>query len=61
MEYLAEMGVSVVTHRQIADWLLAGNDLPERALAIDLATIASTFLRMRTRSFVNSVSRPPSL
>lgn len=35
MEYLAESGVSVVTHRQIADWVLAGTDLPERALAID--------------------------
>jgi len=35
MRYIADAGISVVTHHQLADWLLAGADLPDRVLAID--------------------------
>lgn len=35
MQYLADSGVSVVTHRQIADWRLSGAELPSRTVAVD--------------------------
>ena len=35
MEYVADSGATVVTHREIANWLLEGAELPDRAVAID--------------------------
>ena len=35
MQYLQQNDVSVVTHREVADWLLDGADLPARTVAID--------------------------
>ena len=35
MQYLAQERFTTVTHRDLAEWLLAGRSLPERAVAVD--------------------------
>jgi peptidoglycan/xylan/chitin deacetylase (PgdA/CDA1 family) len=60
MQYLADSGARVVTHREIADWLLDGAELPGRAVAIDfddnrLNVFENAFPILREHSFCATV------
>ena len=60
MQYLQQSGISVVTHREIADWLLEGTDLPARTVAIDfddnrLNVLENAYPVMREYGFCGTV------